>query len=178
MDLQVRLAQTGAVGAQPLPRLSIGRVCRSDQPPVRGRVIEPSQVHQLMDEHVVAHLVGHQDQTPVETNVTIAAARSPARTLIPHGDPRHRQAVRRRQGEEAWRQFLLRALFQRAALFECEERPGDAGALARNPGQIPPGKRLRLPLRPAARDGDAHASVVIDAQQIPPRTPVPDVIEL
>ena len=39
---------------QPLPRLPVARTGRGDQLPERRRMIEPPQVHQLMNQHVVA----------------------------------------------------------------------------------------------------------------------------
>src|SRR5688500_7913517 len=55
-------------------------------------MIEPPEMHQLVDQDVLAHGVGHQDETPVETDVTGWRARSPARSLVPYADARHVQA--------------------------------------------------------------------------------------
>jgi hypothetical protein len=58
-----------------------------------ARVIEPTQMHQLVNQNVFADGLGHQDETPVEADVTGRRARSPARPLIPYADTRHLKAV-------------------------------------------------------------------------------------
>src|SRR5688500_17743527 len=58
-----------AIRAQPLTRaLVIGTRVR-DKAPEMARVIETAQMHQLVNQHVVAHRIGHQHKTPVETDV-------------------------------------------------------------------------------------------------------------
>ena len=56
--------------AQPLARALVFGTRVRDKAPEMARVIEPSQMHQLVNQHVVAHRVGHQHKTPVETDVT------------------------------------------------------------------------------------------------------------
>lgn len=68
------LTQFGAMRAQPLASFAIPRTGRCDEPPVRRRVIEPFQMHQLVDHHVVAHPGRHRDEAPVEAHVTVATA--------------------------------------------------------------------------------------------------------
>ena len=58
-----------SIVAQPLPRVLVVRTGTGDKAPEMARVIEPSQMHKLVDEHVIAHRFGHQHKTPVETDV-------------------------------------------------------------------------------------------------------------
>ena len=72
--------------------LIAGARVRNEAPEV-ARVIEPPQMHQLVNQDVLADGLGHQDETPVEADVTGRRARSPARPLIPYADTRHLKAV-------------------------------------------------------------------------------------
>ena len=55
------------------------------------------QVHQLVDQHVVADGVRHLHQPPVQADVAVARTRSPAPALIADADARDGQAVLRGQ---------------------------------------------------------------------------------
>src|SRR5688572_21846879 len=61
-----RLTQGRTVPAQPVPCLAVPGEGGRDQSPVRRRMVKTAEVHQLVDEHVVTHPVGHQHQPPVE----------------------------------------------------------------------------------------------------------------
>ena len=75
-----------SVLAQPLARVSIVGARMGDQPPEMTGVIEPPQVHELVNQYVVAHAVGHQHESPIQADVSRRRARSPARPLIPYTD--------------------------------------------------------------------------------------------
>ena len=83
--------------AKPAARVLVARTRVRDKPPEVARVIKPAQMHQLVNQDVLAHGVGHQDEAPVEADVTRWRARSPARSLIPDADARHVQAKLVRQ---------------------------------------------------------------------------------
>jgi hypothetical protein len=79
--------------AKPPSRLRVAGARLRNEAPEVARVIEPPQMHQLVNQNVFADGLGHQDETPVETDVTGRRARSPARPLIPYADTRHLKAV-------------------------------------------------------------------------------------
>ena len=51
--------------AQPPTRVLIVRARVRDKAPEVTRMIEPAQMHELMNENVVADRVRHQEETPV-----------------------------------------------------------------------------------------------------------------
>lgn len=57
------------VGPQPLTGVLVGGAGVCDEAPEVARVIEAAQVHQLVYEYIIAHLVGHQNQAPVQADV-------------------------------------------------------------------------------------------------------------
>ena len=81
------------MGPEPLTRFAIPRVHRRNELPVRRRVIHPLEVHELVDDDVVAHPIGHRRESPVEADMTVSTARTPARALIADADARHAQAM-------------------------------------------------------------------------------------
>jgi hypothetical protein len=62
-----------------------------DERPEGPRVVEPPQMHQLVDQDIVAHRRGHQDEPPVQADETVASARAPARALVANADAAHAQ---------------------------------------------------------------------------------------
>jgi hypothetical protein len=50
-------------------------------------------VHQLVDEHIIAHIRRHLQQPKIQCDVAIPGARSPARSLVPNGHATDAQAV-------------------------------------------------------------------------------------
>jgi hypothetical protein len=69
LEIQVLLEQVSIL-AKPPARVFIAGTCVRDEVPEVARVIEPPQMHQLMDQDVLADALGHQDETPVEADVT------------------------------------------------------------------------------------------------------------
>ena len=69
------------------------RTGRLDQAPEAPRVILLLQMHQLMQEDVVAHLYRHLHEAIVEGNPSGARARSPSRPLISNRQSRDLQAM-------------------------------------------------------------------------------------
>ena len=66
-------------------------------------------MHQLVDDHVVAHPVGHRNEPPVQADMTRARARSPSPALIADADACNRQVVNTGEIVYARRQFAFRA---------------------------------------------------------------------
>ena len=64
--------------AQPAPRILIVGARMCDEPPEMPRMIEPPQMHQLVNQHVLAHGVRHQHETPVQADVTRSVSTSPS----------------------------------------------------------------------------------------------------
>ncbi len=62
------------MSAKPLASFTIPGTSCSDELPVRRRVIESLQVHQLVNHHVVAHPLRHRNEAPVEADVPVATA--------------------------------------------------------------------------------------------------------
>jgi hypothetical protein len=98
-ELEVLLEQVSIL-AEPPARVVIAGACVRHKAPEVARVIEPPQMHQLVDQDVLADGLGHQDETPVEADVTGRRARSPARPLIPYADARYLKAVMLGQPEQ------------------------------------------------------------------------------
>jgi hypothetical protein len=153
-----------AILAQPLTRaLIIGARVR-DQAPEMARVIETPQMHQLVNEHVVAHRVRHQHKTPVETDVTGRGARSPTRALIPYADARHCQPMLRGK--------VPQSLWQLAGGLPAEFTDGfwriagavrsafaDLRPLPLDPRLLLFGEQRGIPAGSPSRDGDTDTSV-------------------
>lgn len=156
------------MGAQPLPCLSIARARRGDEAPIGAGMIEPPQVHQFVHEHVVAHLGRHQDQTPVERDVTVTTARSPSRALIADAHPRHVQAVLGGELEQTRRQLPPRALAVGVALVEGQYGGREARTFAGNPVEMTVEKSVGLAARSPPWDRHAHAPIMIEAKQVSP----------
>jgi len=79
-------------------------------------MVHAAQVHQLMDQDVVPHRGRHQHQPPVQADVRIAAAGTPARTLVANADARHDKAMAGGKLQEARWQLAAGLLAQRAAI--------------------------------------------------------------
>ena len=167
--------------AEPLAcALVVGTGVR-DQAPEMARVIEAPQMHQLMNQHVFAHRVGHQHETPVEADVTRWRARSPTRALIPYADTRHYQAVMRREPTQLLGQLACRLPPE---LQDRVRRMGDAvGAafanlrsLALDPRALLFGEQLGISAGSPSRNGDTDASIGPYPYDIAPGRRVADEI--
>src|ERR1043166_2455251 len=150
---------------QPAAGILIVRTRVGNEPPELPRVIEPAQMHELMDEHVVPHPIGHQHQTPVKTDVPVRRARSPTPALVADADSRHPQVVPARELQQPRRQLPPRAVQGAATVGVGHARRLAAvgfepPALLLNPGVEAAEKRARLPHGSPARQRDADAAVV------------------
>jgi hypothetical protein len=109
--------------------------------------------------------------------MTVAPARTPARALIANAEARDRQAML--IGKLLQPQRKLRTRLRRESLSILERKAVlcQGRTLTQHPIEMTPRERVGLAARSAARDRHAHAPVVFDAQQIPPRPPVADEID-
>ena len=73
------------------------RAGRLNETPEAARMILLLQVHQLVEEHVVADRRRHLHEPVVQRNSASARAGSPARSLISDRQPRHRQPIHARE---------------------------------------------------------------------------------
>ena len=137
---------------QPVAGLAVVRTCVSDESPVRGRMVHPAQVHQLVNQNVIAYRWRHQHQSPVQTDVAVTPAGAPPRALIPDADARHDESVARCQVEQACRQLAACVLSQRAVIFERTKFGLRTRSLPDNPVNVALNERLGLATRAAARN--------------------------
>ena len=92
-------------------------------------MIAHAQVHQLVQEHVVPHLVRHLHEPPVQADPSVRGARAPPRSLVPDTDAVHDESVLGRELAQARRQ--LQPSPSRAA----------SGAPSRGPRRREPARR-------------------------------------
>ena len=145
--------------------------------PEADRVVWLAQVHQLVNEDVLADFWRHEQETVVERDVAAGRARTPARTLIADGHPAHGETVLRGQREQL-RPQLPRCLFsQRLLDVRGPTRGQDLRSLPPCPVEMSIRKPHRLALGSASRDGDAQIAVRPDAQHIAPRMADADEVD-
>src|SRR5688500_2938296 len=161
--LQVVVEQMPVL-AQPQPRLVVVGTCMRNQTPEMARVIEPAQVHQLVNQHVIAHAVGHQYQAPVETDMARWRARSPSRPLVAYAHTRHLQAVICSQLHQARGQLAHGLPSQIPDGFrgirEAARRASEyLRALPLEPGALLGGEQLRVTAGSPSRNGDTDTSI-------------------
>lgn len=73
--------------AQPVALLAPARAALLDERPEAPRVVEDTQVAELVHDHVVEHLGGGQHEAPVEGERPLRGARAPDRALAADPDP-------------------------------------------------------------------------------------------
>ena len=139
-------------------------------------MIHTSQMHQLVDEHVLADRSRHEDETPVQTDVTIATARAPTRALVPDADARHHETVSGSEREQSWRKFTTGLLAQRAPLLDRVTVLRQSSTLPRNPFSMSRGERFGFATRAAAWNRYAKAAIRIDTQHVATGAAMPDEI--
>jgi len=83
-------------------------------------MIESFQVHQLVNQHVIADGGRHQDEPPVQRNVAVAATGAPPGSLIADAHPGDRQSMLRRHLEQPRWQLDARALAQGCSLVRAK----------------------------------------------------------
>ena len=163
-DFRSDRASRVAVLAKPSARILIAGAGVRDEAPEVARVIEPPQMHQLMDQNVVADDIRHQHKTPVEADVTRRRAGSPPRSLIAYADARHLKTMMlasRSSCAGSSRAACRRSSLRASGVYgrRCAGLSGDARPLALNPGPLLLGKELGVAAGSPSRNGDTDASV-------------------
>lgn len=141
-------------------------------------MIEPLEVHELVNDDVVANPWRHHDQPPVQADVPVAAAGSPARPLISNADPPDGEAKLCGKLVQAGRQLDLGLRLPRPSVEGQGRLASQPLALPRDPLGMPPRERVGLAARAAARNRHADAPIVIDPQKVAPGAAVADEIDL
>jgi hypothetical protein len=171
------LAQFRAMGAKPLASFTVPGAGAGNQPPVGWRVIEPLEVHQLVNHHVILHPGRHGDEAPVEAHVPVAPTGSPSRPLITNADARHGQTVQISQLAQPLREVRVCLRPEPLSIVDGKATARQHRALPKNPVDMTLRKRVRRSTRPAAGNGYTHAAVEFDAQQVSSRPAMADEID-
>ena len=132
-------------------------------------MVHSPQVHQLVNEHVLADEVRHQQEPPVQADVTVATTGAPTRALVADTDTRHGETMLRGQRQQTCRQFAASSIAKRALVIDRSILACQPRALPGDPLSVPAGKRLRLAPRAAARNRNADTSVCIHPQHVSTR---------
>lgn len=164
--------------SQPRPCALVVRIRRGDEFPISARMVHTTKVHQLVNHHVVADLGWHQNKPPVQTDVAVVPTGTPPRPLIADGDSRDGKPVIAGQLQQTLPQLWRGAGAHYVAVQSAHARPFEPGALIRDPLEVAKTELRSVPPRAAARNRHSHAAVVVDAQDVSPRTAVSHEVEL
>src|SRR6476620_5073496 len=151
--------------AKPSARVLVVWTGQRDEPPESGGMVHALQVHQLMDHHVVSDLRGHLHETPVQTDMAVRCARSPAPLLIAYGHPGDAQLVLDRQFAQPCRQLELGSVAQLALYGWIDSSSGirtfegQLTPLLVDPRPLLLGESTRFSLRSASRNRDSNSAV-------------------
>lgn len=137
-------AQGRAVPPQPVASGAVVGTCFGHQPPVGRRVVHPAEVHQLVDQDVVANPGRHQHQSPVQADVAVRPAGAPARSLITNTDAANGEPMACCQFEQPRREFSLRLLLPCLVVFNRREFITCTCTLCRYPVGVSLYERLGL----------------------------------
>lgn len=107
-------------------------------------MVHAPQVHQLVDEDVFAHSRRHQNEPPVQADVTLAAAGAPARALIADADARDGDTETAGERQKSRRQLAARSIVQGAPLFERAALASQPRTLAGDPSSMAASERFGL----------------------------------
>ena len=107
-------------------------------------MVHPAQMHELVNEDVVAHRGRHQDEPPIQTDVPVAAAGTPARALVADADARDGEPVLRRKRQQPRRQLAASPIAQRRPVLDRRSLLRNTRALPRDPFLVALRELLRL----------------------------------
>ena len=120
----------------------------------------------------------HEDEPPVECDVSVPPARSPPRALIADAHSREASdAVLGGKFPDSDRQFARGPRPQGDSFCGVDGRSGHPGTLSADPLEITCGKCLGLAFRTAARDRHAQSAVGFNPEKISAGAPVADEIQ-
>ena len=139
-------------------------------------------MHQLVNEDVVANPLGHQHEAPVQTDVPVAAARTPSAPLIAYAHACDGKTVLRRKLHQPLRKYTLRNSPETKRFAYCDRGPRLAHlAMLANALTNPLGlslcKRISLAARAAAWNRHANATIEVEPEHVPSRSPMTYVID-
>ena len=97
--------ERGAIFFEPSFGLAERGIRLFDEAPEPPRVVALPQVHQFVDQDVLADLGRHEQQAEVQRDVPARRARSPARALVANRNARDDEAVPLGEREKLRRQF-------------------------------------------------------------------------
>jgi len=137
-------AQRWAMPPQPVTSGAVIGACLGNQPPVRRRMVHPAEVHQFVDQDVVADPCRHQHQSPVQADVAVTSAGTPPRSLITNTDAADGKPMACRQFEQPRREFTPRLLSQCVVVFNRTEFVTCTCSLSRYPIDVSLDERLGL----------------------------------
>ena len=143
-DLRFGLAKLRPMPPQPVASRSVLRIGIGDEAPVRRRMVHPVQMHQFVDQNVIAHRCRHQHQSPVQADMTVTPAGTPPRSLIAHADACHGEPVLRCQFEQSCGQIAACLLSQQPLAFEGPKFALGTCSLSDDPVDVPLNERLGL----------------------------------
>src|SRR4030095_2370694 len=135
-------------------------------------MVHALQVHELVDHHIVSDLRRHLNEAPVQTDVTVRRARSPAPPLIAYRHPGYTQPVLGCQFEQPRRQLECGPRAQCGLYLGIDGLTGSRtvesqfASLFLHPGPLLLGKGTRLPLRSASRDRDSKSTICSDSNDV------------
>jgi len=169
------------VFAQPAPRVLVVGARMCDQPPEVARMVEPPQMHQLVNQHIVPDGVRHQYEPPVQTDVAGGRAGSPSRSLIAYADARHLKSVMFGQPQQLGGQLargptpqLLDGLGTVGRSL-CGQLV-DMRPLTLDPGTLLLGEQLGVAAGSPSRNGDTDTSVGAHPDDVTPGSRMADEI--
>ena len=164
--------------AQPRPGGLIIRAGRGHQLPILARMVHAAKMHQLVNHHVVADRGRHEDEAPVQADMTVAPARAPSGSLVPDAHTFDREPVLRGQLDQTLPELDRCALTQDHTLQRTYGTRFDSSSLIRDPLKVLEAKFGGFPPGASARNCDAHAAVAVDPQHVPLRASVAYEVEL
>lgn len=136
-----------------------------------ARVVEAAQMHELVNQHIVANRVWHQYEPPIEADVTRWRAGSPPRALVAHAHAGYMEAVMPGQAQQVRGQLagglspqLLDGL--RAMSGGLYGPFQGLRALTLDPRAVLLGKQLGVAAGSPPRKSDADSSVGPDTDHI------------
>jgi len=106
------LPQRGSVFAKPSSRDVVVRIRIGNELPVHARMVHAPQMHQLVNEHVIPYPRRHQNEPPIQADMTVTPAGTPTGTLIPDAHTRDVESMACRKLVETRRELDHRPFSQ------------------------------------------------------------------
>lgn len=152
-----------------------------DEAPEMAGVIETTEVHQFVNQHILADRVRHQYEPPIQANQTGRRAGSPSRALITYADTRHMKSMMFGEAQQLRRQLADGLTPQFLDCLGTVDRSvggslTDPRALTLDPGTLLLGEQLGVAAGSPSRNGDTDTSVGAYPDDIAPGSRMADEI--